>query len=71
MLLTIVGTVLGLLAAVATTRVLASVLYGVSPTNLPTFIVIVLLLGVVAFVACWLPARRAAKIDPMVALRQG
>jgi ABC-type antimicrobial peptide transport system permease subunit len=69
MLLTMVGTVLGLLAAVATTRVLTSVLYGVSPTDLPTFIVIVLLLGVVAFVACWLPARRAARVNPIEALR--
>ena len=69
MLLTMVGTVLGLLAAVATTRVLASVLYGVSPTDLPTFIVIVLLLGVVALVACCPPARRAARVDPMEALR--
>lgn len=69
MLLTMVGTVLGLLAAAATTRVLTSVLYGVSPTDLPTFIAIVLLLGVVAFVACWLPARRAAKMNPIEVLR--
>ena len=48
---------------------LTSVLYGVSPTDLPTFIVIVLLLGVVAFVACWLPARRAARVNPIEALR--
>jgi predicted permease len=69
MLLTIVGTVAGLLAAVATTRVLASVLYGISPTDLPTFIVIVVLLGVVALVACWMPARRAAHVNPIEALR--
>jgi putative ABC transport system permease protein len=69
MLLTMVGTILGLLAAMATTRVLASVLHGVSPTDLPTFIAIAFLLGIVALVACWLPARRAAKVDPIVALR--
>jgi putative ABC transport system permease protein len=69
MLLSMVGTVFGLLAAVATTRVLASVLHGISPTDLPTFMSIALLLGIVALIACWLPARRAAKVDPMVALR--
>jgi predicted permease len=70
MLLTMIGTILGLLAAVTTTRVLGSVLYGVSPTDLPTFIAIPLLLGIVASLACYVPARRAASIDPMVALRQ-
>ncbi len=69
MLLTMVGTILGLLAAMATTRVLASVLHGVSPTDLPTFMAIALLLGIVGLVACWLPAHCAARIDPMVALR--
>jgi predicted permease len=69
MLLTMAGTALGVLAAVATTRVLASVLYGVSPTDLPTFIVIVLVLAAVAFVACWLPARRASRVNPIEALR--
>ena len=69
MLLTLAGAVLGLLAAVATTRVLASVLYGVSPTDLPTFVVIVVLLGAVALLACWVPARRAARVNPIEALR--
>jgi ABC-type antimicrobial peptide transport system permease subunit len=69
MLLATVGTGLGLLAAIASTRVLASVLHGVSPTDLPTFVAISLLLGVVALIACWLPARRAAKVDPIEALR--
>jgi ABC-type antimicrobial peptide transport system permease subunit len=69
MLLTLAGAVLGLLAAVVTTRVLAGVLYGVSPTDLPTFLAIVLLLGMVALVACWLPARRAARVNPIEALR--
>ena len=69
MLLTMVGTVLGLLAAMATTRVLASVLHKVSPTALPPFMAIALLLGRVWLVACWLPARLASRIDPMVALR--
>jgi putative ABC transport system permease protein len=69
MQLTLAGTILGMLAAVATTRVLASVLHGVSPTDIPTFIVIVLVLGTVALVACWLPARRAARVNPFEALR--
>ncbi|MDB6039303.1 MAG: permease, partial [Verrucomicrobiales bacterium] len=68
-LLTLAGTGLGLLAALATTRVLTSVLYGTSPTDLLTFIFVTHILMTVAFVACWLPARRAAKVDPIMALR--
>jgi ABC-type antimicrobial peptide transport system permease subunit len=51
------------------TRVVAGLLYGVTPTDPLTFAVTVLLLGIVALVSCWLPARRAARIDPMAALR--
>jgi ABC-type antimicrobial peptide transport system permease subunit len=69
MLLTVIGSVLGVLAAFASTRILASVLYGVSPTDLLTFAVISLLLAGVAFIACLLPARRAAQIDPIEAFR--
>jgi ABC-type antimicrobial peptide transport system permease subunit len=68
-LLTAIGTVLGLLGALAATRVLASVLYGVSPTDVATYMLVSLLLGAVAFIACLLPARRAARVNPMEALR--
>jgi predicted permease len=68
-LLTAIGTVFGLLGALAATRVLASVLYGVSPTDVATFMLVSFLLGGVAFIACLLPARRAARVDPMEALR--
>ncbi len=68
-LLTLGGIVLGLLGALAATRVLTSVLYGISSTDPLTFCGIALLLAAVALLACWLPARRAARIDPMEALR--
>jgi predicted permease len=69
MMLTLAGCGLGVILAVAFTRVVSSLLYGVTPNDPVTFILTVLLLSVVALVSCWLPARRAAKIDPMVALR--
>jgi predicted permease len=69
MTLTLIGCGLGVLLAAGMTRVVSGLLYGVTPTDPLTFILTVLLLGAVAFVACWLPARRAARIDPMTALR--
>jgi putative ABC transport system permease protein len=69
MKLAIVGVLIGLGGALALTRLMQTLLFGVNPTDPPTFIAITLLLTVVALLACWLPARRAAKVDPMIALR--
>ncbi len=67
--LTIRGLALGLIGALAVTRILSSLLYGVSAYDPVTFAGVALALGGVALVASWFPARRAAGVDPMVALR--
>ena len=69
MALVIVGVVLGLLGSYALTRVMSTLLFGVTARDPITFVAVAGLLTLVAFVACYIPARRATKVDPLVALR--
>jgi putative ABC transport system permease protein len=69
MRLTFIGVALGLVAAYLLTRLMTSLLFGVTATDLTTFVLVSLSLSLVAFLACLIPARRATKVDPLVALR--
>jgi putative ABC transport system permease protein len=67
--LTVAGLVIGLIAALALSRVLASMLFGIAPTDPATLAVVAVLMLAVALAACYLPARTATRVDPMIALR--
>jgi putative ABC transport system permease protein len=69
MLLTLAGLVVGIGAGTFLTRVLSDMLFGVTPRDPLTFVGVPVLLLLVAFLACWIPARRATRIDPLIALR--
>jgi putative ABC transport system permease protein len=69
MRLTLAGVAIGLLGSFALTRVLASLLFNVQPADPLTYAAVMLSLCVAALLACYIPARRATRVDPMVALR--
>jgi ABC-type lipoprotein release transport system permease subunit len=69
MRLALAGVAIGFAGALAVTRWLASFLYGVKPTDPFTFAAVMVLLCATAFAACYFPARRAMRVDPMIALR--
>jgi len=67
--LTLIGIAIGVLAALGATRSIASMIYGVTPYDRLTFVAVAAILSMVALAACYIPARRAMRVDPMVALR--
>jgi putative ABC transport system permease protein len=69
MLLTLIGIAIGVIGALALTRFLSTLLYGIHPTDPATFLLVPLLLAGAALLACYIPARRAMRVDPIVALR--
>ena len=66
---TVIGLAVGIALALASTRLLSGLLFGIKSTDSVTFVVVAILLCVVALLACWVPAQRAMRVDPMVALR--
>jgi ABC-type antimicrobial peptide transport system permease subunit len=68
-LLTGMGLALGLAAAIALTRLMSALLFGISPLDPVTFATVAAVLGLVALLACYVPARRASCVDPIEALR--
>ena len=69
LILTLVGVAIGSIGAFAVTRLIAGLLFAVSPTDAETFVAVSVLVTIVALLACYVPARRATRVDPLVALR--
>ena len=67
--LTLLGVAVGMVASFVLTRLMTSLLFGINPVDPITFASVTVLLLTVSFMACWIPARRAAKTDPLVAIR--
>jgi ABC-type antimicrobial peptide transport system permease subunit len=65
----VIGTVIGLAGALALTRLMSTLLFEVTATDPLTYVSVIGLLALVALLACYIPARRAAKVDPLIALR--
>jgi putative ABC transport system permease protein len=65
----VVGVIVGLVAAIALTRSMAGLLFGIAPNDPATFVAVAALLGAIGLLAAWIPARRATRIDPVSALR--